>query len=58
MLGEESVQVLATESDHVSHDPYVQGEYLVWRYYEKNLTFVFYDRFGLGEYRLSNSSTF
>ncbi|MDH3214912.1 MAG: GWxTD domain-containing protein [Candidatus Krumholzibacteria bacterium] len=42
----------------VRSDPYVQGQYLIWRYYEDNLTFVFYDRFGLGEYILSNSSTF
>lgn len=48
------------EPDHteVQNDPYVQGEYLIWRYYQENLTFVFYDRFGLGEYRLSNTSSF
>jgi GWxTD domain-containing protein len=42
----------------VRSDPYVQGQYLIWRYYKNNLTFVFHDRFGLGEYILSNSSTF
>jgi GWxTD domain-containing protein len=39
-------------------DPYFQGSYLIWRYYQKNLTFVFYDRFGLGDYRLTNTSEF
>ena len=39
-------------------DPSIQGQYLVWRYYEDNLTFVFFDRFGLGEYILSGSNTF
>ncbi len=29
-----------------------QGEYEIWRYYELNRTFVFYDMFGLGDYRL------
>jgi GWxTD domain-containing protein len=46
------------EPDHteVKIDPHYQGEYLVWFYYEENLTFVFYDRFGLGEYRLTDTS--
>jgi GWxTD domain-containing protein len=39
-------------------DPYMQGEYLIWRYYENNLVFVFYDRFGLGDYRLIRTNTF
>jgi GWxTD domain-containing protein len=39
-------------------DPYFQGDYLIWRYYPQDLTFVFYDRFGLGEYRLSDASAF
>ncbi|MFQ5511307.1 MAG: GWxTD domain-containing protein [Candidatus Krumholzibacteriia bacterium] len=39
-------------------DPYLQGSYLIWRYYTGNRTFVFYDRFGLGEYRLSQTSAF
>jgi GWxTD domain-containing protein len=46
------------DEQEIRTDPYVQGQYLVWRYYEDNLTFVFYDRFGLGEYILSNSSTY
>lgn len=46
------------DESEIRTDPYVQGQYLVWRYYKDNLTFVFYDRFGLGEYVLSNSSTF
>ena len=46
------------DETEIRSDPYVQGPYLVWRYYKENLTFVFYDRFGLGEYILSNSSTF
>ncbi len=46
------------DEQEIRTDPYVQGQYLVWRYYKDNLTFVFYDRFGLGEYILSNSSTF
>ncbi len=36
-------------------DPQNQGEYQIWHYYEANRTFVFYDRFGLGEYQLTNS---
>jgi GWxTD domain-containing protein len=39
-------------------DPYMQGEYLIWRYYNSNLVFVFYDRFGLGDYRLIRTNTF
>ncbi len=46
------------DETEVRSDPNIQGQYLVWRYHEKNLMFVFYDRFGLGEYILSNSSTF
>ena len=42
----------------VRSDPYFQGEYLVWRYIKENLSFVFYDRFGLGEYKLTNTSAF
>lgn len=42
----------------IRSDPYVQGEYLIWRYFDDNLTFVFFDRFGLGEYRLTNSETY
>jgi GWxTD domain-containing protein len=39
-------------------DPYMQGEYLIWRYYMNNLVFVFYDRFGLGDYQLIRTNTF
>ncbi len=39
-----------------STDPYLQGEYLIWRYFSNNLVFVFYDRFGLGDYRLIQTS--
>lgn len=39
-------------------DPYMQGEYQIWRYYVNNLVFVFYDRFGLGDYRLIRTNTF
>jgi GWxTD domain-containing protein len=42
----------------IRSDPYQQGEYLIWRYFDESLTFVFFDRFGLGEYRLSNTRTF
>jgi GWxTD domain-containing protein len=46
------------EPDHteIKIDSQSQGEYLVWYYYKENLTFVFFDRFGLGEYRLTDSS--
>jgi GWxTD domain-containing protein len=29
-----------------------QGEYEIWRYYSRNLSFVFYDMFGVGDYKL------
>jgi GWxTD domain-containing protein len=29
-----------------------QGDYEIWRYYSLDLTFVFYDMFGVGDYRL------
>ncbi|UCH83960.1 MAG: GWxTD domain-containing protein [Candidatus Latescibacterota bacterium] len=35
-------------------DPQTQGEYQIWHYYSENKTFVFFDRFGLGEYQLTN----
>jgi len=46
------------EPDHteVRIDAQYQGEYLLWYYYKESLTFVFYDRMGLGEYRLTDSS--
>ncbi len=37
-------------------DTEAQGEYLLWYYYEQNLTIVFFDRFGLGDYHLIDSS--
>ena len=42
----------------VRSDPYIQGTYLIWRYYQNNMTFVFHDRFGLGEYRLTQTRAF
>jgi len=46
------------EPDEVSHrqDAYMEGQYLIWKYHDEGLTFVFYDRFGLGEYTLTQSS--
>jgi len=29
-----------------------QGEYEIWRYYTRNLNFVFYDMFGVGDFKL------
>jgi GWxTD domain-containing protein len=45
------------EPDHteLKTDPQSQGEYLIWYYYAENLRFVFYDRFGLGDYRLTGT---
>lgn len=39
----------------IRSDPYIQGDYLIWRYFDEDLTFTFFDRFGLGEYRLTNA---
>jgi GWxTD domain-containing protein len=46
------------EPDHteVRIDSQYAGEYLIWYYYKENKTFVFYDRMGLGEYRLTDAS--
>jgi len=33
-------------------DQRAQGEYEIWRYYEQNRSFVFYDMFGVGDYKL------
>jgi GWxTD domain-containing protein len=46
------------EPDHkeVRIDSGNQGEYLIWHYYKQSLTFVFYDRMGLGEYHLTDTS--
>ena len=48
------------EPDHIdtSTDAYLQGEYMVWRYLAAHLSFIFYDRFGLGDYQLIRTSTF
>ena len=35
-----------------------QGEYEVWRYYSRNRTFVFYDMFGMGDYKLVEGEPF
>lgn len=35
-----------------------QGEYEVWRYYAGNRTFVFYDMFGVGDYKLVEGELF
>ncbi|UCG53860.1 MAG: GWxTD domain-containing protein [Candidatus Latescibacterota bacterium] len=52
------VYITYGEPDEVESkiNPQYQGEYLIWHYYRENRTFVFYDRFGLGEYQLTNSS--
>jgi GWxTD domain-containing protein len=33
-------------------DQRAQGEYEIWRYYTRGRTFVFYDMFGVGDYKL------
>jgi GWxTD domain-containing protein len=35
-----------------------QGEYEVWRYFSLNRTFVFYDMFGLGDFKLVDGDMF
>ena len=42
----------------VQMDSMMQGEYLMWYYFDENLTFVFYDRFAQGEYKLTNTNSF
>ena len=44
---------ISTESDSRN-----RGEYLIWRYYMLNRTFVFYDMYGLGDYRLIEGDVF
>lgn len=40
-------------------DSVAQGEYLIWRYYEMNRVFVFYDRFfGVGDFRLISTNAY
>ena len=45
------------EPDHTEFkiEPQVQGEHLIWYYYEEGLRFVFWDQFGLREYRLTDA---
>ncbi|MCI0452144.1 MAG: GWxTD domain-containing protein, partial [Candidatus Latescibacteria bacterium] len=33
-------------------DQRAQGEYEIWRYYTQNRTFVFFDMFGVGDFKL------
>lgn len=46
--------------DRVEHatDSRHQGEYEIWRYYSLGRVFVFYDMFGLGDYRLVQGDMF
>ena len=46
------------EPDHteIKIEPQYEGEYLIWYYYKENRRFVFWDRSGLGEYRLTDTS--
>jgi GWxTD domain-containing protein len=44
------------EHTEIKIDAQNSGEYLIWYYYKESKTFVFYDRMGLGEYRLTDSS--
>lgn len=39
-------------------DPQYRGEYEIWRYYSLNRVFVFYDMFGLGDFRLVEGDLF
>ncbi|HKW15795.1 MAG TPA: GWxTD domain-containing protein [Candidatus Krumholzibacteria bacterium] len=42
----------APEQVDTAMDSRSQGEYEIWRYYTRNLNFVFYDMFGVGDYKL------
>jgi GWxTD domain-containing protein len=44
------------EHTEIKIDAQNSGEYLIWYYYRESKTFVFLDRMGLGEYRLTDSS--
>jgi GWxTD domain-containing protein len=44
------------DNTEVKIEPQYQGEYVIWYYYKENLRFVFWDRSGLGEYRLTDTS--
>jgi GWxTD domain-containing protein len=42
----------APEAIDTAMDSRAQGEYEIWRYYARNLNFVFYDMFGVGDFKL------
>jgi GWxTD domain-containing protein len=42
----------APEQIDTAMDSRAQGEYEIWRYFTRNLNFVFYDMFGVGDYKL------
>jgi GWxTD domain-containing protein len=42
----------APEQIDTAMDQRAQGEYEIWRYYTQNRTFVFFDMFGVGDYKL------
>jgi GWxTD domain-containing protein len=42
----------APEQVDTAMDDRSQGEYEIWRYYTRNLNFVFYDMFGVGDFKL------
>lgn len=42
----------APEQVDTAMDSRSQGEYEIWRYFSRNMTFVFYDMFGVGDYKL------
>jgi GWxTD domain-containing protein len=42
----------APEQVDTAMDDRAQGEYEIWRYYTRNLNFVFYDMFGVGDFKL------
>ena len=42
----------APEQIDTAMDRRAQGEYEIWRYFIRNLNFVFYDMFGVGDYKL------
>lgn len=42
----------APEQIDTAMDSRSQGEYEIWRYYSRDLHFVFYDMFGVGDYKL------
>ena len=42
----------APEQIDTAMDQRAQGEYEIWRYYSQNRTFVFFDMFGVGDFKL------